>query len=184
MSLRKSGSEAEIIDHRTDNGDYGPEIKSKQEDKTFQDVVSDFGICHPEILSKPKSPTVSRPDVLSGFVDYHPYILSKRKSGWDNDIIYDGIFSGPDENKAGFDHTWHMEKTAPQYNLNSGLKPRHCGACGGGHDFWFCPLRWTCKFDQKVGEDYEIVCNCSTPRCSGRCSSLVGRVRMKRMVEF
>ncbi|KAL3647315.1 hypothetical protein CASFOL_008283 [Castilleja foliolosa] len=35
MSLRRSRSESEIIDHRTDNGDYGLVMKSNNEDKTF-----------------------------------------------------------------------------------------------------------------------------------------------------
>ncbi|KAL3647314.1 hypothetical protein CASFOL_008282 [Castilleja foliolosa] len=206
MSLPRSRSETEIINHRTDNGDYGLVMKSNNEDKPFQarpvkvslfgppvgifsgpatpsgeigymlkmdetrspsqDVVSDFGIYHPEIRSKPKSPTVSRPAPPSEEFGFKmdetrspsQDVLSKWKSGTVNDMTCLGIFPVP------------------------GQKPRHCGACGGEHDFWFCPLRWTCKFDQEVGEDYEIVCLCSTPLCCGQCSPLLGRVRMKKRV--
>ncbi|KAL3647319.1 hypothetical protein CASFOL_008287 [Castilleja foliolosa] len=135
MSLRRSRSESEIINHKTDK-DYGLAMKSNNEDTTFQ-----------RISAPPVKGSLFGPPV--------------------------GIFSGPDENKA---HTSDMEKIASQRN------PRQCGACGGMHEFFACPLRTMCKFDQEVPEDYEVVCACSDCFCPGRCGFPFGRVRVKNPV--
>ncbi|KAL3647342.1 hypothetical protein CASFOL_008310 [Castilleja foliolosa] len=122
MSLRKSGSEAKIIDHRTDKdyGDYVPEIKSKQEDKTFQDMLSVFVDCHPEIKSNWESGKFhdktfecifSRPDMLSVFVDCHPEIKSNWESGKFHDKTFECIFSRPVPPSEEFGYKLKMDET-------------------------------------------------------------------------
>ncbi|KAL3629185.1 hypothetical protein CASFOL_026407 [Castilleja foliolosa] len=57
---------------------------------------------------------------------------------------------------------------------------RSCGICGGNHDHDVCEFRRRCRFDQKVGEDFQVYCLCSVPDCTERCSYPFGKAAHKQ----
>ncbi|KAL3644481.1 hypothetical protein CASFOL_009661 [Castilleja foliolosa] len=122
-----------------------------------EDKQSVFYGCDPEMIPDYNYPP-RRPD-YSGDIPYKPLLAQELGLGY-NYRNEDFIFKG---------------------NVMIGIK---CAICEGKHDLFTCKLRERCPFDQKVPEDFEVVCLCCNRTHCTKRSYPIGRVTFKKSSSY
>ncbi|KAL3622240.1 hypothetical protein CASFOL_033651 [Castilleja foliolosa] len=155
MSLRRSGSETQILNPRTDM-DYFLEIEKmslprcgsetqiiKTRNRFDKQSVS-YG-CEPEL------PDFHHPVKCCSYIGKH--------------------------DKSLLAHECELETEVPVITCVT------CDICGSTeHDMFVCEFRERCPWNLAVGEDFEVACLCSNMDCTKRCSYPIGRVKYKHPI--